>query len=287
MNYQILMDVSGDVIPAFAEAHGIGFLPMGYTLREENRVCEGMESRETLKLFYDGQRSGDLTQTTQIPPSQYESLFEPYLQAGQAILCLCLSGGLSSTFQSANLAAAELAERYPDLPVLPLDTFAATGGMGVLAERAARNKEAGMDIRTNYEDLVEATHHIRHFFFVQDLMYLRRGGRVSGAEAVLGTALNIRPVMMINPEGKLEVIDKKHGTKQAVRALASAFEAHYNPDAGDVVYITDGDTEESADAVEQAVREHFPDAVIRRIGLSPIIGAHTGPGAVTLDFMGK
>jgi len=287
MKYQILMDVSGDVDAGFAKEHGIGFLPMGYTLREEDRICAGMEPREILKAFYDGQREGSLTQTTQITPIQYEELFEPYLAAGQPILYLCLSSGLSSTFESANLAVSGLREKYPDLPVLPIDTLAATGGMGVLAERAVRNRECGMEIRENYEDLLRAVKHIRHFFFVQDLMYLKRGGRVSSAEAVLGTALNIRPVMMIDPVGKLQVIDKKHGTKQAVRAVVQAFEKYYDPDSGDVVYITDGDSEESAEAVHQALREAFPDAVIRRIGLSPIIGAHTGPGALTLDFIGK
>ncbi len=287
MNYRILMDVSGDIIPSIAEEQQIGFLPMEYTIHGENRVLRGMESPEILKQFYDGQRSGDLTQTTQITPGQYEEYFTEYLKQGVSVMCLCLSSGLSSTYGSACLAAENLREKYPELSVIPVDTLGATGGIGVLAERAARNKNRGMSLQENVENLREAVRHIRHQFMVQDLMYLRRGGRVSGAEAVLGTALSIRPVMKIDEQGKLVVIEKKRGNKMAVRALLEEFEQSYDADAEDVVYIVDADAGETAEALRQGILENFPDAVIRRIGLSPIIGAHTGPGMAAILYMGK
>ena len=287
MKYQILADVSGDISPAVIKEYGIGLLPMEYTLQGENRVCVEMESRETLKAFYDGQRAGDLTQTTQITPNQYEEIFESYLKEGVPLICLCLSSGLSSTFQSASLAAEELREKYPDTPVVPVDTLAATGGIGVLTERAARNREQGMSLEENVQDLKDAAAHIQHQFMVQDLMYLRRGGRVSTAEAVLGSALSVRPIMQIDPQGKLVVIDKKRGNKQAVKAVVDEFEKHYDEHLSDPVYIIDADASETADRAEQAIREKHPVIVIRRMGLSPIIGAHTGPGMIAVCYEGK
>ena len=287
MDYRILMDVSGDISPSFAEEQQIGFLPMEYTIGGENRELCGMESPEILRKFYNGQRSGDLTQTTQITPGQYEEYFENTLRQGFSILYLCLSSGLSSTYDSACLAAETLREKYPDLTVIPIDTLAATGGMGVLGERAARNKNRGMSLLENAADLREAVHHIQHQFMVQDLMYLRRGGRISGAEAVLGTALSIRPVMKIDETGKLVVIEKKRGNKMAVRALLEEFEKHYDAAGEDVIYIIDGDADDTAETLRTAIREKYPDAVIRRAGLSPIIGAHTGPGMAAVIYMGK
>ena len=287
MDYRILMDVSGDIIPSFAEEQQIGFLPMEYTIGGENRVLRAMESPEILKKFYDGQRSGDLTQTTQITPGQYEEYFETYLKEGFSVLYLSLSSGLSSTFGSACLAAENLREKYPELSVIPIDTLAATGGMGVLTERAARNRNRGMSIEENAADLREAVRHIQHQFMVQDLMYLRRGGRISGAEAVLGTALSIRPVMKIDTTGKLVVIEKKRGNRQAIRALLEEFEKHYDPDTEDVIYIVDGDADETAAALHDGILENHPDAEIRRMGLSPIIGAHTGPGMAAILYIGK
>ncbi len=287
VSYQILMDVSGDILPEYAEKGGLHFLPMEYTLRGENRVCTNMETRETLKLFYDGQRHGDLTQTTQITPAQYTEVFRSYLERGESILYLSLSSGLSATYQSACLAAAELSEEFPEQKVLPVDTLAATGGMGVLSERAMRNRDTGMSLQENFEDLQEASHHIQHQFMVPDLMYLRRGGRISTAEAVFGTALSVRPIMKIDPQGKLVVIDKKRGNKQGVHVLLQEFEKNYDPESGDVIYIVDSDAVELGDEVRDGVRALYPDAVIRRTGLSPIIGAHTGPGMTAVCYMGR
>ena len=287
MDYKILMDVSGELLPDYIREHEILFLPMEYTLRGENRVCREPEDRGTLKLFYDGQRQGDLTQTTQITPTQYEEFFESVLKNGSQLICLCLSSGLSSTYQSACLAASTLQEKYQGKKILPVDTLAATGGMGVLAERAVRNLEKGMDIEENYRDLVEASHHIQHQFFVQDLMYLRRGGRIGTAEAILGSALSVRPIMKIDTDGKLVVTDKKRGTKQAIQALFAEFEKHYDEEAADPVYITDCDIEDSSETLSGMILAKYPGAPVRRVGMSPIIGAHTGPGALTVCYMGK
>ena len=157
----------------------------------------------------------------------------------------------------------------------------------MLMERAVRNKEAGMSAEDNYKDLIEATHKIKHWFMVQDLNYLKRGGRVSATTAVVGTMLNIKPILKIDENGKLVTIDKKRGNKSAAAALIDLFKDNYDDNQQDVIYVIDADTKELADDVKEQLVNMYPDVTIRRASLSPIIGAHTGPGMVAICHMGK
>lgn len=286
--YLIYMDVSGDIDEAYAKENDLRFVPMEYSLGEQMRVSEGVQTDDIMKKFYDGQRNGDLTKTSQISPYMYEEYLDKAFKEGYSVLYLSLSSGLSSTYQSALMAKTELKEKYPEQDFYPVDSLAATGGMGVLIERAIRNKKAGMSIEDNYEDLVAATHKIKHYFMVQDLMYLKRGGRVSATTAVVGTMLNVKPILEINEEGKLITIAKKRGNKAAISGLLDYFKEYFNDSLkDDVVYVIDADIKELGDSLADTVKQLYPDITVRRSTLSPIIGAHTGPGMVAVCFMGK
>lgn len=287
MNYKIIMDVSGDIDMQIPENSDIGFIPMEYSLGGVMRQCAGRESAETIHSFYEGQRAGELTRTSQISPFMYREYLSPYFESGVSVLYLCLSGGLSSTYQSACLAKQELEEAYPGVKFMPVDTRAASGGMGVLAERALRNQQAGMGIEENYMNLIAAVTKLKHWFLVQDLMYLKRGGRVSATTAVLGTALGIKPLLTINAEGRLDTVAKKRGEKQAAGYILERFYETYDPDSGDAVYVIDADTPDTSAYLEKAILERFPSAVVRRSYLSPIIGSHTGPDMAAICYMGK
>lgn len=286
-DYMICMDASGDIIREAAVENGIEFVPMEYSLGEEMRTSHGCESEELLKKFYDGQRNGDLTKTSQISPYMYEEYFKKILDLGKSILYFCLSSGLSSTYQSAMLAAESLKEDYPELEVLPVDTLAATGGIGLLAEKAIENKKNGMDIHENLESIQSVIPKLRHYFMVQDLMYLKRGGRVSAATALVGSALNIKPMLKIDENGKLITVDKKRGNKSAMSSLFTFFKENYNPELDKKIYICDADTPELAQSLEEKVKEAAPEVTVRRTMLSPIIGAHTGPGMLSIIMFGK
>lgn len=286
-DYIICMDASGDLLRDIARENEIDFVPMEYSLGEEMRTSYGCEDEAVLKKFYDGQRGGDLTRTSQISPYMYEEYFRKFLEEGKSLLYFCLSSGLSSTYESAMLAVDNLKEEYPGLEVLPVDTLAATGGMGILVEKAIENRRNGMSVRENYEAVRALVPKLRHFFLVQDLMYLKRGGRVSAATAIVGSALNIKPILKIDENGKLVTIDKKRGNKSAMMSLFAYFKDNYNPELGNTIYICDADTPELADALVEKVREEAPDVVIRRTMLSPIIGAHTGPGMLSMILLGK
>lgn len=286
-DYVICMDASGDLLREIAGENGIDFVPMEYSLGEEMRTSHGCEDETVLKRFYDGQREGDMTRTSQISPYMYEEYFRKFLKEGKSVLYFCLSSGLSNTYESSMLAAGNLKEEYPRQEVLPVDTLAATGGIGILVERAIENKRNGMDIRENYEAVRALVPKLRHFFMVQDLMYLKRGGRVSAATAIVGSALNIKPILKIDENGKLVTIDKKRGNKAAMTALFTYFKDNYDPELGNTIYICDADTPELAEALVEKVKAEAPDVVIRRMMLSPIIGAHTGPGMLSMILLGK
>lgn len=286
-NYIICMDASGDIVKEIAVEHGVEFVPMEYSLGEEMRVSHGCEEEALLKKFYDGQRGGDLTKTSQISPFMYEEYFRKFLEKGRSVLYFCLSSGLSSTYDSSRLAAENLKEEFPNLDVLSIDTLAATGGMGLLAEKAIENKKNGMNIYENFEAIQALIPKIRHYFMVQDLMYLKRGGRVSAATALVGSALSIKPMLKIDEYGKLITTDKKRGDKAAMTALFSFFKENYNGELSNIIYICDADTPELAKLLEEKIKEQEPNVVIRRTMLSPIIGAHTGPGMLAVILLGK
>ena len=286
MSYLIVMDASADIDSKVFIEEDIRFIPMQYSLNEEMRESKGIESEELLKSFYDSQRSGELTKTTQITPYQYINFFSKLLNEGYSVLYLSLSSGLSSTYQSAMLAASELNDEHKDEKVYVVDSLGATGGIGVLLELACKYRKEGKSIEENCALLNNAKLKLHHFFMVQDLMYLRRGGRVSGATAVVGTVLGIRPILKIDENGKLVNFAKRRGNKLALEELANLFKDNYDLNDSPI-YVVDGDAKELGDFLASEIKKIAPNAVVKRNMLSPIIGAHTGPGLVAVCFIGK
>ena len=158
--------------------------------------------------------------------------------------------------------------------------------MGPLAESAFANMEAGMSLKENADWLREHAKRVNLWFKVEDLMYLKRGGRVSAATAVIGTALNIKPILRINDEGKLETIDKKRGSKLAIKSLVERFENTFDPTVSDVVYVCCADCMDDANTLKDMILENHPELKVRVTMLSPIIGAHTGPDMLALIHYG-
>ena len=252
-NYVIYTDTSADVSKEFLRDNELFFVPMTYTLGEEERVCCGMEDEDLLKKFYDGQRAGDLTHTSQITPQQYIDTFEKHLAQGESVIYLSLSSGLTKTFDSVRIAKMDMDEKYPDAKIYPVDTLSATGGMGLLAELAVKNKKSGMSAAENAANLEEMSHKVCHIFMVEDLMYLKRGGRISATTAVVGTVMNIKPILVIDQEGRLITVAKKRGEKLALRELMTRYLDSRDTRYGNHVYITHADSGERP-AIPSAAR---------------------------------
>lgn len=285
--YVILVDRGADIDRTAPGAEEIGCIPMEYSYMDQMRTSDTQEDKVFLHLFYEGQRDGALTKTSQVSPFTYREVFNRYLEEGKSVLYIALSSGLSATFDSACMTGRQAEKDYPGCRVCVVDSLSASGGIGVLAERALRNRKKGMSLEENYADIQEAAHHVCLWLAVQDLSYLKRGGRLSGSSAAFGTLLRVSPLLKINGKGKLEAITNKRGRKAVVSGMQQFFEGAYKADSRDVIYLSDADNEELAAQVESAIRVQYPSAVIRRVGLSPIIGAHTGPDAVLLCHMGK
>ncbi len=286
MEYLIFSDVSLDIDVEFAQTHDVRYIPMEYVLGEDTFHCERPESDEMMHNYYQKLREKVKTQTSQITPMHYMEVFEPLVKEGNAILYLSLSSGLSNTYESALLAAHNIKEDYPEAEIEIVDSLSATGGMGLLIESAFKNRDAGMNLKDNAAWLREHTTNVIHWFMVEDLMYLKRGGRVSATTAIVGTALNIKPILRINPIGKLETIDKKRGSKLAIKAMIERFEKDRDPSIDNTVYISCADCMGDAQEVKKTLLEKHPELTVRTTMLSPIIGAHTGPGMLAIIYYG-
>ncbi len=284
--YVIFTDASADVSEEFVKAHDIRFVPMHYTFGKEDRISQGPETVEMLKKFYDGQRKGDLTQTSQIAPQVYIDNFEPELREGKDVIYLSLSSGITKTFDSVQVAKAAMEEKYPDVHIYPVDTLGAAGSMGIIVELAARNREAGMDVETNAADLEARSHETIILLMVDDLMYLKRGGRLPATSAVIGTVLGVKPIMFLAPDGSLLPFAKKRGEKSAMKEILRLYLATRDRNFSNRIYISHADCEDRVKKLSDMIHEADPTVDIEPVMMSPIIGAHTGPGMLSVCYFG-
>ena len=287
MDYMIFADVSIDIDMAFADKYDLKYISMEYILDDNSFNCSRPENDEMMHQYYEKLRLKASTHTSQIVPNNYVEAFEGYIKEGKGILYISLSSGLSNTYESALLAAKMLKDDYPECEIEVVDSLGATGGMGILAESACLNREKGMSLSDNAKWLREHANNINFWFKVEDLMYLCRGGRVSATTAVVGTALKIKPILTIDSTGKLQTIDKKRGDKQAMLSLIERFDASYDPDMGNTVYVSCADCKDVAESLKSKLLEKYPDLDIKITMLSPIIGAHTGPDMLSLIYYGS
>ena len=286
MSYYIFADVSIDIDKDYAAEHDIHYVPMEYVLGEDTFHCEAPESDSMMHEYYEKLRNKIATHTSQITPNHYIEVFEEYVKEGKEIVYLSLSSGLSNTYESALMAVKMLEEDYDEVKIEVVDSLGATGGMGVMVELAVNNREAGMNYEENAQWLREHADNINYWFKVEDLMYLKRGGRVSAATAIMGTALNIKPILTIDKNGKLQTIDKKRGNKLALKAMVERFNANYDPSVLKTVYLSCADCTDDADMLKGLIEECRPEAEVKITMLSPIIGAHTGPDMLSLIYYG-
>lgn len=287
MDYAIYIDVSVDTEPAVIKENDIRLVPMSYTIGDEQRTCTELESDEALHEFYDRLRNGADSGTSQITPTYYEETFAREIEAGRGILYISLSGGLSNTYSSSMVAISNLKEEYGEVHIETVDSLAATGGMGLLLERAIRNRDGGMSLEDNAKDLREHALEISHWFMVDDLMFLKRGGRVSAATAVVGTALNVKPVLKIDDNGKLVSVSKQRGRNKTIKHLVELYMSTRDENQRQDIMIVHGDCQEDADKLKALIEEANPKANVRIRMLSPIIGAHTGPGMLAVILWGN
>ena len=281
------MDVSGDIAKSYIDLGKIKLLPMEFVINGEVYTYTDDENGMDPVQFYQFVQAKAPMSTTQISPAKWVEFFEPYAKAGQSILCLCLSSGLSSSYNSATLAAEELKQKYPDVDILPVDSLRATGISGLICERMIENKEKGLSVKENYDDLMEFRNKTCACAYVDDLDALKRGGRISKTVAFVGGLLGIKPLIQFLPNGTLNMWGKQRGYKPSIHKMVEYYLDKANLDNAHTVYITHANDEAYANELAAEIKAVSPLAEIKIRLLSPIIGVHLGPSAMVLGFVGK
>ena len=281
--YKIITDSCADLTPGLIAALDISTIPLTVLFKGENRNdCVD----DSIKEVYDGLRNGEVATTAAANPDGWASVMEPALQAGQDVLVLAFSSGLSTTYQSAVIAASDLAEKYPQRKILVVDTLCASLGQGLLVWHACKKRDEGLSLEELCAWVEENKLHICHWFTVDDLMYLKRGGRVSAATALVGTMLQIKPVLHVDNEGHLINVAKSRGRKASIDALAKKVGELGGSFDNSTCFISHGDCLEDAQYLAGVLKEKYGvrEVVIGYVGA--VIGAHAGPGVLALFFMG-
>ncbi len=284
-DYIIVTDNMADLPESYCREHDLPVMYLSYVL---NGTVYNEENRQDEKEFYAMMRSGSMPVSSQITPEQAAVAFEKYIQINRNIICIAFSSGLSGTYSSISVGAARVLEEHPDCKITVIDSLCASLGQGLLVHKALMMRENGAD----YDEVVKWVEdnklHVVHNFTVDDLFHLHRGGRVSKATAILGSMMNIKPMLHVDNEGHLINIGKARGRKRSVIGLADAMESQIGSwrDKNDIVFISHGDCIEDANMLADLIRQRFgiDSFLINYVG--PTIGTHSGPGTLALFYMG-
>jgi DegV family protein with EDD domain len=286
-NYILMSDTTADIPADLVEELEIAMIPFSFSI-DDVPYAHYPDAREmSYEEFYDRIRKGAMPVTSQVNPKTYTDFFKAYLEQGLDILYICFTTGLSGSYQSACIAAEDLLEKYPERKIKVLDSLCASVGEGVFVYNAAMKKKAGMDIDELEQWVLENRLNTRHWFMVEDLFHLKRGGRVSSVEAVVGSALKIKPILSVDEEGKLVVRSKAIGVNKALEYLIEKTRQEGVNLDQQTLFIGHADCRERAEKVRDMLKEAGlgKDYVISEIG--PVIGAHVGPGMLAITCMGK
>lgn len=283
-DYVITVNSTVDLPKEWLEERHVPVVPLKYTIDGETYTdMEGLSAKE----FFAKLREGKMSVTSQVNPEEAAELLEPYVKDGKDILHLGFSSGLSGTLNSMRIAGQMLEEKYPEAKVIVIDTLCACLGEGLLLYKALQQKAMGKTIDETAQWVEENKLHICHNVTVDDLNHLHRGGRVSKTTAVLGTLVQIKPIIHMDDNGKLQVIGKERGRKKSLNKIVDMAVEQSKGWDNDIIMITHGDCIEDAEYVAKLVREKMgiDNILINNIGT--VIGSHTGPGVVAVFCMGN
>lgn len=286
MNEFVIFTDSGcDIKPDILNKWGVEYINL--TFRFDNEDREYTNDTMGIDEFYNRMREGASAKTSAINPETFSAAFENTLKNGKDVLYLGFSSGLSTTFNSSRIAAEELKESYPERKVVVVDTLCASAGLGMAVYLAVQKKNSGATIEEVAEYIEGKKAQICHWVTVDDLEYLKRGGRISPTVAFAGKALGIKPVIHANNEGKLDSVAKARGRKAAITTLVDKYGELAVEAKGGMVFISHADAADDVDALIEILRSKYSVSVELITDIGPVIGAHSGPGTLALFFIGK
>ena len=283
-DYVITVNSTVDLPKEWLEERKVPVIPLKYTIDNETYTdMEGLSSKE----FFGKLRDGKMATTSQINPEEARAQLEPFLKEGKDVLHLGFSSGLSGTYNSMRIAGEELKEEYPEAKIIIIDTLCACLGEGLLLYKALQQKASGKTIEETAKWVEENKLHICHNVTVDDLFHLHRGGRISKASAVLGSVVQIKPIIHMDENGKLQVVGKERGRKKSLNKIVDMAVEQIKGWDNDIAMITHGDCQEDAEYVAILVRERLGIENILINNIGTVIGSHTGPGVVAVFVMGN
>ncbi len=287
MSYVIVTDSAANLPEEIYEKFDICVASLSFHTGGKEYKSYEKGKKTDLKQFYNMMRNKEMITTSLIGPDEFTRVFTEILEAGKDVLYIGFDSALSGTFQSATIAAQDLEERYPDRRIVTIDSICASVGQGLLVYYAAKLKEEGKSIDEVSDWVTEHRLNVCHWFTPDDLFFLKRGGRVSATTAVVGSLLQVKPVMYVSDAGKLEVVSKARGRKQAMQMLVNEMEKTVKEPQKQLVVVAHGDCPEDAEYVMKLIREKFNVGESLIHYLDPVIGAHAGPGTLAVFFMGS
>ena len=284
MSYRIITDACCDFPQEMYAQLNLAVVPLTLTFRgaEHNNFSEAF-----LKDLYSGMRAGEAGSTSAVNPDSWARAMESILAGGEDVLVLAFSSGLSTTYQSAVIAALEMSEKYPQRSIRVVDTLCASLGQGLLVWHACNKRDEGLSLEELTAWCEDNKLNLCHWFTVDDLMFLKRGGRVSAATALVGTMLQIKPVMHVDNEGHLIKVTTARGRKASLNALVAKMGETALPGVNDTVFICHGDCIEDAEYVAEKVKEKYGVKNVLIYYTGAVIGSHSGPGTMALFYLGN
>ena len=283
--FRIVTDTSANLPTAYLQQEHITIIPFTFHADGDEQACLDLNTFDA-KTFYAQMRSGTKVSTSQIPPQRYLDVLTPMLEAGEDVLFVSMSSGISGSYASGQIAARQLREEFPARKLLLVDTYSASLGEGLLVMRAVDCRREGMSIDDTYTLLRSLRHRMAQIFTVDDLRYLRRTGRLSNLEAAVGTVLQIKPLLKGDPQGKIVCFAKLRGRQRAIEAIAKRYEELVVEPESQVIGIAHADCEADAQILASLLRRSSkPPKKILTVDYEPVTGSHVGPGALALFFL--
>lgn len=284
-DYVIYTDSGCDIKPEILESWGVRSSELTFRFSDSDK--EYSNSDMSVKDFYDKMRAGGVAKTAAVNSETFAVGFEKILKEGKDILYLGFSSGLSTTYNSGRIAAEQLEKSYPDAKIITVDTLAASAGEGLLVKLVVDKKSSGASIEEAAEYARSLIPRICHWFTVDDLVYLKRGGRISPAAAFFGNVIGIKPVMHVDNEGHLVNVLKVRGRKSAVAMLAAKYEEFAEDKTNGAIYISHADCMKDVNELAEIFKSKYGASVDIITDVGTVIGAHAGPGTLALFFVGK
>ena len=285
MGYKIITDSSADIKRDILKEWGVDMLSLSFRFTDDERMYSGEDM--AIEDFYAAMKAGKVAKTSAVNTETFKLAFEEYLKAGEDLLYIGFSSGLSSTYSAAHLAAVALKEEYPDRSIITVDTLAASAGQGLLVYLAAEKKKAGASIEEVAEYLEANKLNLAHWFTVEDLVYLKRGGRVSAAAAFFGNMLGIKPVLHVDNEGHLVAVEKVRGRRTSLNAILDKYgESAIDPGKGPI-FISHAQCISDVEYFASELEKRYGAKVDIITDVGTVIGAHSGPGTFAFFFLAK